>query len=214
MNIPNFYPFIHNINISADLGKGPWTWGKPSGITIHYASDRDVPRVINWLQQEKLGYHLLIDRDGKVIQVCPFNKCVDHAGKAVWNNLSPNRHHIAICLMSWGKLVQGASKSYSWTGEEIHFKDVATRPNFLGNSGTWDKATEKQEQTLNEVLRWLMIYEIKPENICGHDEACLPVGRKQDPGGVLSLSTQAIRNVLKEEALKDGNDSKNSYSMY
>jgi N-acetyl-anhydromuramyl-L-alanine amidase AmpD len=213
MNIPIFYPFIHNINTNVDFGKGPWSWGKPSGITIHYSSDRDVSRVINWLQQEKFGYHLLIDREGKVIQTCPFNKCVDHAGKAVWNNLSPNRHHIAICIMSWGKLVQGTDKYYSWTGEEIPFDDVAMRPNFLGKTSAWDKATKKQEATIDDLIRWLVVYGIKPENICGHDESCLPQGRKQDPGGVLSLSTLAIRNTLKLEAAKDGDVTKNPSAM-
>lgn len=196
MTISILYPSATNINLIPEFGKELWSWGKPLGVTLHYASDRDSKRVINWLKQEKLGYHIIIERDGTVVQTCSFDKRVDHAGAATWKNLSPNRHHIAICVMSWGKLLANKEKYFNWTGHEIDFNDVAIRANFKGVSGYWDKATQKQEISLMVLLNWLVNSGIEPSNICGHDESCLPQGRKQDPGGVLSLSSDAIRKQL------------------
>jgi len=195
-SIPSVYPFVNRINLDVGFAKGGWDFGKPYGITVHYSADRDLHRVITWLSQQKLGYHLIIDREGLISQTCYFDKRVDHAGSAKWNNLSPNKHHISICLLSWGKLIKTDNKYYDWTGKEIPFQDVAERPDLRGDSGCWDKATNKQESSLKSVLSWFITMGIKPDNICGHNEACIPEGRKQDPGGVLSFTMCSLRQSL------------------
>lgn len=172
------------------MGAGPFKDGQAGGITIHYSGDRDVNRVIASLNEKKLGYHILIDRDGSVIQTCFFNQRVNHAGKAIWNNASPNRKHIAICLMSWGKLDDSGT---SWSGQKINDSDVVERKDLFGNTFKWDKCTDIQESRLKEIIGWLSAFGIPYSSVCGHDECAIPPGRKQDPGGVLSFPVDDFR---------------------
>lgn len=199
MIIPPLYTSVTKIDNLLGFESGKWDWSNPIGVTVHYSADRNIERVINWLQQEKLGYHLLIDRDGSVIQTCFFDKRVNHSGNSKWNNLNTNHHHVSICLISWGKLTKDHDIYYSWSGIEIDYKSVELRPDINGKSGFWDIATKEQEISLLKILKWFISYNIDPINICGHDESSIPKGRKQDPGGVLSLSMEAIRNLLKNK---------------
>lgn len=193
--IPSIYPFNTRLSI-LNSEKKKWIRTRPKGVTIHDAADRDVSRVISWLNQKNLGYHFIIDRDGSIIQTFYLDSRIDHSGNAKWNDLSPNRHHISICLMSWGKLIHNKDKFYAWNGDRIEESEVVKRPNLIGLNGMYDPATKEQEKSLMSLLSWIVSFDIDPSNICGHDECCIPEGRKQDPGGVLSLSTEAIRVFL------------------
>lgn len=199
MNMPIIYPLADKSNL-LESKKLSWNWGEPVGVTIHDSADPNKNRVIYWLEKKNLGYHLMIDKNGAVIQCVEFDKRVNHAGKASWNKLSPNKHHIAICILSWGLLTVSNGKYYSWNKKEIPEKDVSYRPDHLGNFYYYDAATIEQENSLIEILKWMIPYGIEPKNICGHDESCLPVGRKIDPGGVLSKSMESIRQQLAEKS--------------
>lgn len=193
MSFQKFYPFSNLTKIIKNQTK-EWIDGSPKGITIHYSADTDYSRVYSWLKKEGLNYHLLIDEVGMIIQTGTLDKMVNHAGKANWNKLSPNKYHVSICLMSWGKLTLKDDKYYSWNDQEIPFEDMAIRNNFY-----WHKATIEQEKMLIAVLDWFVDNGINTENICGHDECALPLGRKTDPGGVLSFSIESIRKKYGEK---------------
>lgn len=191
--IQSIYPFSKRIDTPDDSNNGYFT-APPSGVTVHYTADRDVERTIRSLKQQKLNYHLIIDRDGKVVQSCYLDKACSHAGTAFWNEQRPNKQHIAIALASWGHLTARNSDQacFAWTGQQVDLQDVVWR---FGKP--WDKATREQEAKLFELLCWFIdFYSILPEDICGHDECALPRGRKPDPGGVLSMSMQEYRDAL------------------
>ena len=125
---------------------------KPTGATIHYSASRDLKITIQSLKETKTGYHFVIDRDGTIYQLECLSKRVHHAGRAMWNLYSPNRSHVAICLISWGLvkgLVPGAFESWSKrtvpSDDVIHF-----------NGQPWDKATEAQFAALFNVSVWLL----------------------------------------------------------
>lgn len=164
------------------------TWGKfsdlPIGVTIHYTADDSLERSISALRMAGLGYHIIIDRDGSTYQCAPFTDRVYHAGKALWHGYKPNSSHIAISLISWGKLSHGKS----WRGDVVPEAEIAERW-----GGQWHEATPVQGQVLMNLLRWLVEAGIDPRHICGHDECALPPGRKVDPGGVLSKTMAEIR---------------------
>lgn len=195
MSFPIICPFANKINL-LNCEKKDWVSGKPLGITVHDSADRDPNRVISWLNHENLGYHIIVDRDGTIIQTGELNKSLYHAGNSLWNELSPNRYHIAVCILSWGKLESSDDKFYSWNKQEIPFDEVEIRADFLGNTAPYDKATKKQEDSFLTVMKYLVSCGIDPLNVCGHDEACIPRGRKSDPGGVLSFSMEGLRTKL------------------
>jgi len=187
----------------ANQKKRRYITGAPTGITVHYSADVRLSSVINSLEARSLGYHLAIERDGAIVQLTRLDRSVAHAGKALWNGESPNQNHLAVCLLSWGWLKKHKEDYVSWSGALVYEKDVVQRPDILGNATYWHKATPEQYKTLIEVCLWGVAHGIKYENICGHDEAALPLGRKQDPGGILPCTMKDFRqklfDVLKEK---------------
>ena len=191
MKFPDVYPWVHKLVSPTALGVGPLA---PLGICVHYLADRDVDRSIQGLKDAGLGYHLIIDRDGKIFQTCYFNLRVNHAGVAEWNGLSPNRNFIAIAVASWGYLDAG---NKAWNGAIIDAKETSLRPSNVSEKlMRWDAATQVQETALVNCLNWLVSKGISIKNICGHDESAKPVGRKPDPGGVLSRTMNDVRVLL------------------
>lgn len=167
------------------LGVRPWA-SLPTGVTVHYTADPNLDRVKAHMLSERVGYHFIIDRAGAVHQTASLGRCVNHAGKAMWNGQSPNRTHLAVAFLSWGLL---SKESKSWTGAPV----IGVKRE--GN--LWDPATVRQEESLIDLLQWAMReYGIMASNLCGHDECALPKGRKSDPGGSLSRSMGAIRKEL------------------
>jgi N-acetyl-anhydromuramyl-L-alanine amidase AmpD len=180
------------------LSRGPWPAGKPFGITVHHAADRDLEQVEAYGAEEKIGYHLIIDRDGLIHQTCFLDTQVAHAGNAKWKGLSPNRTHVAVSLLSWGRLTKKGDTFQAWSSAEVPNDSAIERPDFRGKLAFWDSATEKQEAALWKVLMKLCLeFSIDPANICGHDECALPKGRKDDPGGILSKTMPEVRAYIK-----------------
>lgn len=160
----------------------------PQGVTIHYTGDRNLNRVVKSLQASGLGYHFIIERDGRIFQLCPLSGAVFHAGRAQWNGLSPNRAHLGISVMSWGDLEKTSKGFESWNGSEI--SEAKYR-----DGEWWDSATSAQENSVRVLVEWLLAEGIDPKNICSHSEACKPKGRKIDIGGVLSFPASEFRKL-------------------
>jgi len=195
--LPDIYRGTQKLISPLSMSAGPML--SVEGVTIHHLADVKVGRVIDSLLAEGLGYHVIIDRDGTVIQTTYFSQRVNHAGTAKWRGASPNREHIAVSLASWGTVKIQDKKYYAWNGSEIPAAQVAKRPGNLSNTlYHWHIATEAQEKSLVAFLRWCMTRGLKRENFCGHDECALPAGRKSDPGGVLSMTMTELRDKLGE----------------
>ncbi len=203
MGLPQLYPMVRSVFRPTALGRGPFEGGSARGVTVHHAADRDLNRVQTEGATTRIGYHLVIDRDGFVHQTTYMDQMVAHAGEAIWNGLSPNRAHVAVSLLSWGRLTKtdGSSDLVAWDGATVHPEEAAMRQgNLSPELAWWDAATPAQEEALFNLLRWFVACGIDPANICGHDECALPVGRKDDPGGVLSMTMQAVRLMLSGKA--------------
>lgn len=165
---------------------------QPGGVTVHYTADRDLLRSIQALESKNLAYHLIIDRQGTVFQMLPFDRTCYHAGKASWHNLSPNSRHIAVAFLSWGQLRRSPNGHRSWSDVYVAPNDVRTN-----GQGAWDAATDFQEAALKSFLRWACLeLKIDPDSVCGHDECAIPPGRKVDPGGSLSFRMADLRKEL------------------
>ncbi len=170
----------------------------PMGVTIHYTAGRNLRSSIEALKAAGNAYHVVIDRDGGVFQLVGFDEGVWHAGRALWQGLSPNRTHLSVALMSWGKLSKIKEGAYlSWIGKAVPSSEVVER-----RGGCWDAATQPQEEALMGFLTWCVYHGIDPKHICGHDECAIPAGRKCDPGGILSVATPLIREALSCEIRK------------
>lgn len=194
--LPQIYDHATNISNLDFTAKEEFPHGSPLGITLHYTADNSAETAVKVLMAEGLGYHIIIERDGSVWQMTSFNRTCWHAGKATWLGRSPNHHHIAIALVSWGLLSKDL-KSYS--NVAIASEEIVYRPdNINAQMHHWQSATAAQLASLQTLLTWLIKHGIDPSHICGHDEAAIPFGRKMDPGGVLPMTMSELRKSLKE----------------
>lgn len=199
----NVYDKIDRLLEPEILAKGYMT---PRGITIHYtASEGSAEDVLAVLKSQNLGYHLIIERDGSVVQTCYFTRQVWHAGKASWLGVSPNRAHISVALIGWGYLTRDEHGRYhSWTGEEISPSQVCEFEVERDWPMYWHRATDAQKQSLFSFLVWAGQHlGIRPEQICSHHECAQPIGRKMDIGGMLAESPSAIRKRVADALLVD-----------
>lgn len=194
MKLPRLYPGMTKLFTPEAMGLGPMS---PRGVTIHYTAGLGLDGIRGTLLQRGYGYHLVILKDGEVVQLTYFDLRVNHAGKAKWAGISPNHEHIAIALESWGQLIPVMNTFLTWTSKEVDAKDIAIRGGNVNSvEAAWDKATDDQERALLQVLHWLIGEGIGVGDICGHDECAIPLGRKDDPGGVLSMKMPALRRLL------------------
>ena len=169
------------------ISKKPFSCIGPTGITVHYTADDDIERVKRSMKESVIGYHFLISKDGKIHQTSRIDKTVDQAGRAIWQRKSPNRTHIAISLVSWGRLNE---EKNSWTGK--HVSDAVFRFGYW-----WDSASKEQEESIVKLCKYIRDnVRIPFDSIAGHDEICIPKGRKIDPGHVMSFDIEALRRKI------------------
>lgn len=77
----------------------------PKLLIQHYDASPNATGAISWMvsPQSKVSAHLHINRDGKIVQLVPFNVKAQHAGVSEWGSLSNlNSHSIGIEIQNTG----------------------------------------------------------------------------------------------------------------
>ena len=174
--------------------KGKYPKGYPEGAVVHWTSghygthDLNTPSYV----------YFLIDHDGKVYQNFPLDEWGHHAGASKHNGRSSvSRYYVGIEITCAGKLDKNRKSWFGKTYPENETRTVPKKDNMA--AGIYHKYTEAQEESLIELLHWLERNNPKVfmlRNVVGHDEAAVPTGRKNDPGGSLSMTMPELRTLL------------------
>jgi N-acetylmuramoyl-L-alanine amidase len=157
-------------------------------LVIHYTASgpsSDIPEYFS-RSSARVSAHLVIRRDGTVIQCVPFNVVGWHAGQSQWTDRSGQRfsglnsHAIGIEIENWGPLKRAGAGWVSWTGAAVDSgKVVEARHKFGTPDGGWEIFTEAQiDSTIDAAQAICTEYGI--DEIVGHDD--ISPGRKSDPG--------------------------------
>ena len=163
---------------------GPLT---PLFAVIHYTAGRSLGQTVSWLSnpRSRASAHLVIGRDGEVVQLVPFNRQAWHAGRSKWTvetsygshtYLGLNQHSIGIELENYGKLalpVPVSGGRQTWFGRPVPDDEI-----HIDMSGSWHRYTEKQIQACLEVCE-ILFNEYDLHDILGHSDIA---PRKLDPG--------------------------------
>jgi len=184
--------FVKSPNHSGEFEKG-----LPDTIVLHYTAGPYKP-ALNTLTNPRIraSAHLIIDRDGTVTQLVPFNIEAWHAGSSSYGNrVGLNKYSIGIEMVNSGPLTQSGNVYRSWFGSAFNPSDVIeathrneTQPRF------WHTYTEEQILAAHEICQLIIdTYGIK--HILGHEE--IAPQRKQDPGPAFPLDR--LRNKLLNE---------------
>ncbi len=163
----------------------------PLYLIMHYTAGTSFSGAVNWLanKQAKASAHIVIGRDGKVVQMVSFNRRAWHAGKSNWGELSSlNKYSIGIELVNAGRLQQRADGAWvTWTKKVISDEDVVllTHKNETQETG-WHNYTEEQINSAIEVASALH-EKYQFSDVLGHEDIA-PI-RKSDPGPAFPLSS-------------------------
>ncbi len=199
---------LHSGSAAVPFEKSPNTGGAldPRFLVIHYTATGPGTNTATFFSKAsaKVSAHLVIRRDGTVIQCVPFNVVGWHAGKSSWIDTSGkkfiglNNSSIGIEIENWGPLTKTGAGWVSWTSQPVDAgKAIEARHKFGVPNGGWETFTEAQlEQAIAVASVICEEYGIK--EIVGHDD--ISPGRKSDPGPAWNMKSFIAKVFGREEA--------------
>lgn len=160
-------------------------WGRHAGTTVHTTLGSDVSRKCIGIEVVAAGWLIKID---------------DNRFRPWYNDPKKNPRTPGL-----PKLAD------DFPASEVRYRTQIGVPREFGfqSAGYYHKFTAEQEASLIDLLRWLQNQKphvFKFDNVVGHDEVAVyddmvTRGRKNDPGGALSVTMREFRQRLKEGAL-------------
>lgn len=175
--------FIKSPNFS-----GKFKSGMPDTVIIHYTAAPSAKSAIRTLTNPrvKASAHLLIQRDGKVKQMVPFNVIAWHAGKSSYKGRTGfNQYSIGIELDNAGPLKKSGDSFRDVYGVE-YAANLAVEGTHRNQTKSkfWHAYSDVQIEKTIDVLELLAeTYNVK--FILGHEE--IAPNRKSDPGPAFPL---------------------------
>lgn len=168
----------------------------PSYIVVHYTAGRSAYSSARWLcsPAAKASAHLVIGRDGALIQLADFNVVAWHAGQSEWNGVHGlNNHAIGLELDNCGPVARVNGKWRSLAlGQDYADGDVVELAHKHGGPVRgWLLYSSVQVAMLEDVCRELVATYPSIKDVIGHDD--IAPGRKLDPGPALELDVLRSR---------------------
>jgi N-acetylmuramoyl-L-alanine amidase len=206
MRVKNHKLVGHWHRLSKDIGN---ELDPPRFIVMHYtaggsgAASRDYmlksptqkQRLLDADNKIYASAHVIVDRDGSVWQIIPFNRKARHAGTSSWKGLeSLNRYSVGIEIANYGWLDRQGDGSYK-RSDTPRFADedvtVATMPSGTRTMG-WENYPAPQLEAVEKVTRALLGAYPSITEILGHQE--IAPGRKFDPGPAFPM--ECFRDIV------------------
>jgi N-acetylmuramoyl-L-alanine amidase len=189
------YSFIpaHDTNYSPKPALDP-----PKYIVMHFTTGTQLSSTINWFQKPgTASTHLLIGRDGRVIQFVPFNHRGHHVGFSFWEGERDlNRFTIGIELDNAGYLRR---ENGQWFRKKtlIPEERVTEIEHWKGTGKRgWEKFPDVQIKAAIEVVKALVAH-YNIQDIIGHD--MLNLVNRSDPGPLFPMAAWQREIFAREE---------------
>lgn len=176
----------------------------PDTIVIHYTAgpyQSSLNTLVN--PKVKASAHVLIDRDGSITQLIPFNEIAWHAGESSYGGRSGyNKFSIGIEIVNSGPLTKSGNVYRSWFGAAYNPSDVVEA--IHRNQSTpkyWHVFTAEQIETVTQLCSELIEAYPNIRQILGHEE--IAPSRKTDPGPAFPLD-KLREKLLGSDRRSDG----------
>jgi N-acetylmuramoyl-L-alanine amidase len=167
---------------------------EPRYLVFHFTAGRSAKESIDWLcsPKAKASAHLVVGRDGSIVQLAPFNVKTWHAGISHWEGLTGlNDSSIGIEMDNAGRLTKVGATYRAWFQAEYPEEEVLqAKHKFEQDLSYWHTYTEAQIEKALE-LALLLVKSYKLKDIVGHDD--IAPGRKCDPGPAFPLANIRAR---------------------
>ncbi len=168
---------------------GTFAEGDLDAIVMNATSSDALDATVKTLSnpQIRASAHIVIGRDGTIVQMVPFNTIAWHTGMSQYNGRTGwNKYSIAIELVNALKLTKSGNEFRAWWGNTYPDNEVTFRTHKNESSPAyWHTYTDKQIAVAEEICKLLIkTYNIKM--ILGHDD--ISAGRKIDPGPAFPMA--------------------------
>jgi len=166
----------------------------PQYLVFHYTAGSSAKSSADWLcnPAAKASAHLVLGREGEIIQLAPLNVVTWHAGISHWAGLTGmNNHSIGIEMDNAGVLKNLGDRYESAFGKVYPRNEVVLARHRHGTTEqAWHAYTEAQISRAFELAELLFShYGLK--EVLGHED--IARGRKSDPGPAFPLGSVAAR---------------------
>ncbi len=166
---------------------GEFVKGNLDTIILHYTAGNASASINTLLNPKSLSSaHLVVDRDGSITQLVPFNKIAWHAGQSSYNGRTGyNNYSVGIEIVNAGPLTKSGNVYRSWYGEAFNPSEVIEA--IHRNQSTpkfWHIYTPEQITAVTNLCT-VLIEEYNMKYILGHEE--IAPTRKTDPGPAFPL---------------------------
>lgn len=172
------------------------TFAAPPRIAvIHFTYGASARSSAAWFRDRSnpgSSAHVIVERDGSVIQCVPLNRVSWHAGRSRWRNLvGLNDYAYGIELANWGYLRRSDQGWTSYTGVRIGDPVLAAHrngnppPNPAREAIGWERFPDAQVTTAIEIVRRL-VADLGVNEVVGHDD--ISPTRKWDPGPAFDMA--------------------------
>lgn len=158
----------------------------PTYIVVHYTGGGPAEGSIAWLSKPDdhyLSAHVVIDRDGSITQLVPFNRKAYHAGVSAWGpHTNLNDHSIGIEIANFGLATSNTATDAVFLNKYKLPKNRCINATHKNNktTGWWEEYTDEQEKACAALCIALMHQYPGINEIVGHDD--IAPNRKIDPG--------------------------------
>ncbi|MDT7933611.1 MAG: N-acetylmuramoyl-L-alanine amidase [Sphingomonadaceae bacterium] len=175
-------PFVPARNMGAPFPE------PPEIAVIHFTGGGSARSSAAWFadpRNRSSSAHVVIDRDGSVIQCVPFDRQAWHAGVSAWRGLTGlNRYSWGIELANWGWLQRMGAGWADGAGRPVQGAVLAAHRhgNPGGDAGPigWEPYPSAQVAAAAALCGALGVREV-----VGHDD--IAPGRKSDPGPAFDM---------------------------
>jgi N-acetylmuramoyl-L-alanine amidase len=201
MKIQNDLLAGNNVSLNiTEKTSGPFAPGELDTIIIHYTASGSVESAVRSLCDTnlKVSAHLVVGRNGEIVQLAPFTVKTWHAGNSSYKGRSGyNNYSIGIELENPGYVTKNGEMYTAWFGKTYSAEDVVLA---VHNNETmpryWVKYTQKQVSIIEEICL-LLIAKYNIKYILGHDQ--IAPSRKQDPGPAFPMAKLIDRLVTADQ---------------
>ncbi len=158
-------------------------------LVIHYTAGPTAKSAINSFCSENgnASAHVVIDRNGEITQLVPFNRVAWHAGISSWDGLTGlNNYSIGIELVNAGRLEKVGDKWRAWFGKLYDPSDIIELIHKNETTVTgWQTYPQEQLEAALELSK-LLVQEYHLLDVIGHED--IAPGRKSDPGPAFPMN--------------------------
>lgn len=192
-------PYVETANLGGDL--------VPRLLVLHYTAGPSIESAIGVLTKRRYRYnvsaHVVIGRDGEVVQLASMDRVTWHAGKSRWRQgelelTNLNTVSIGVELVNAGPLdpCEGGNWQSWWGGLYPEHEVVKATHRNGGPHTAWMHYPHDQLASTYQVAK-AVVDHYAILDVVGHDEVA--PGRKFDPGPVFPME-EFRRRIFAEVA--------------